>query len=143
MAGFSALAICGGLGAIARVSLDTFIRERIESRHHVRMQKETQTHSHLSRSPRLYLGICTVNFLGAFFFGLLAGMSTTDGTGGLVVPFVLATTGFLGGFTTFSTAMVDIARLLTGCHYLEAAALGVLTCIICVAACAGGYALGA
>ena len=53
-------------------------------------------------------GIWLVNVSGAFLLGLLVGSADAGTLDGDVVR-VLGT-GFLGGFTTFSTWMVDITR---------------------------------
>ena len=51
------------------------------------------------------LGTLTVNITGAFAGGLIMG------TGSLESVTALAAMGFLGGFTTFSTWMVETIRL--------------------------------
>lgn len=51
------------------------------------------------------VGTMTVNLVGAFALGLVAGLDGVE-SGPL-----LALTGFLGGFTTFSTWMVETIRL--------------------------------
>ena len=75
----------GGLGAVARVVLGAAVDARADS-------------------PFPW-GTLAVNVAGAFALGVLAGA----GLGG--DAYVLAATGFLGAFTTFSTWVVD-ARLL-------------------------------
>jgi CrcB protein len=52
-------------------------------------------------------------------------------------------TGFLGGYTTFSTASFETAGLLLDRRPLAAAANGLGVLVMCVAAASGGFALGA
>jgi CrcB protein len=95
--------LLGGLGAAARVVLGAAVDARADS-------------------PFPW-GTLVVNVTGAFALGVLAGA----GLGG--DAYTLASTGFLGAFTTFSTWVVD-ARLLgarLGAANLAAAlALGLL-----------------
>lgn len=50
-------------------------------------------------------GIVVVNVVGCFLAGLVAGAGLPP------APRTLLLTGFLGGFTTFSTAVLDLAQL--------------------------------
>ncbi|KAB7707895.1 fluoride efflux transporter CrcB [Bacillus aerolatus] len=56
------------------------------------------------KEGRFPLGALTVNLLGSFFLGLLAGILPASGQ-------TFAGTGLLGGFTTFSTFSVEAALL--------------------------------
>jgi CrcB protein len=82
------LALAGGLGAVARLVLDGAVRERTEA---------------------TVLGTMLVNLSGSLLLGLVAGLASAS-----VLPeglrLVLGT-GFLGGYTTFSTASVETVRL--------------------------------
>ena len=82
------LALAGGLGAAARFALDGAVRTRWPS--------------------EFPWGILLINVLGSFLLGFLTGLvlDGADGAWRLVLG-----TGFCGGFTTFSTAMVDTVRL--------------------------------
>jgi CrcB protein len=97
------IGLLGGLGAVARVMLGAAVDARARS--------------------AFPWGTLAVNLTGAFALGALVGA----GLGG--DGYVLAATGFLGAFTTFSTWVVD-ARLLgarLGAANLAAAlALGLL-----------------
>ncbi|CAM3737731.1 fluoride efflux transporter FluC [Mesobacillus zeae] len=55
--------------------------------------------------PRFPVGTLTVNLFGSLLLGLLAGTKI----GGPL--YLLAGTGFMGAFTTFSTLNVDLLRL--------------------------------
>ena len=99
------IGLLGGLGACARVLLGAAVDRRA------------------AWAPFFPWGTLAVNLLGAFAIGLLAGA----GLGG--DAYALAATGFLGGFTTFSTWVVD-SRLLVGrpavANLAVALALGLL-----------------
>ncbi|HSJ71559.1 MAG TPA: CrcB family protein [Acidimicrobiia bacterium] len=76
------------------------------------------------------LGTLAVNLTGAFLLGLLVGSGDVDSVA------VIAGAGFLGGFTTFSTWMLETVRL--GLVPLRARAIGNATVML-----AGGLALAA
>ncbi len=85
LAVFLGVGLLGGLGASARFLLDELVSERV---------------------PSVFpAGILTVNLIGAFLIGLLTG-AAVDGDAGRLLA-----TGLLGGFTTFSTWMLDSHRL--------------------------------
>ena len=83
----------GGLGSVARWSLALAV------------QKLAQKTS-LEKFP---LGILTCNVLGCFLIGCLFGYFTNKNAPSWVFP--LLATGFLGGFTTFSTFAKDTHSL--------------------------------
>jgi fluoride exporter len=83
-------ALLGGLGSVARVLLDGAVSPRA--------------------GGRLPLGILAVNVTGAFALGVLFGAGA--GADGLR----LAGVGLLGGYTTFSTWMLDSDRLAEDGH---------------------------
>ncbi len=78
-------AFAGSVGAVARYLLSGAIQRR-------------------TKSP-MPVGTAVVNLLGAFAVGVVVGIDPTP-TGWL-----LAASGFTAGFTTFSTWMVETARL--------------------------------
>jgi CrcB protein len=78
-------ACCGALGAIARFRVDAAVS---------------------SRAPGDFpLGTLAVNLTGAFALGMLIGAAASHR-----LTFILGT-GFAGGYTTFSTWMVESVRL--------------------------------
>lgn len=114
------MALAGGVGASARFVLDGWIR---------------------SRWPTVMpWGTWVVNLLGSLALGLVTGsvLSGADPSWHLV-----GGTGFLGGFTTFSTASVETVRL----WGKGRAVLGFLNLVgmalACVAAAGMGLALTA
>ncbi len=46
--------------------------------------------------------------------------------------YLFVTTGMLSGFTTFSTFSLDVAKLLQNAHYVQAAAISVISLIGCI-----------
>jgi CrcB protein len=82
------VAVAGGLGAVARLVLDGLVRQR------------------LTTYPA---GTLLINLTGSLALGLLAGL----GAAAVLPPSVqlVAGTGFLGGYTTFSAASVETVRL--------------------------------
>ena len=84
------VALAGGLGAVVRFLLDTWI-------------------GHRSQDSAVPLGTMVINVTGSFRLGLLTGwwMFRTGDPGWRLV----LGAGFLGGYTTFSTASVEAARL--------------------------------
>ncbi len=87
---FVLLALAGGLGAASRLLLDGIIRSR--------------------SSATLPWATITINVTGSFLLGLVTGLVTSQ-----VLPEgwqLIAGSGFLGGYTTFSTASFETVRLL-------------------------------
>jgi CrcB protein len=79
------VAVFGALGAVARFRMDAAVSTRLPS--------------------DFPLGTLAVNLTGSFALGILVGATATQR-----VAFLLGT-GFLGGYTTFSTWMVESVRL--------------------------------
>jgi CrcB protein len=64
-------------------------------------------------------GTITVNIVGCFLIGLIAGLVLNKG----IIPKqmeILVVTGFLGGFTTFSAFSLETLKLMQTGHYLNA-----------------------
>lgn len=110
------IALAGGLGAAARLGVD------VAARRHVPASFPWPT--------------ILVNVTGSFLLGLLVGLRAGEDW------LLVAGTGFLGGYTTFSTASVETAGLLLDRRPLAAVANGLGVLVACVAAASGGYALG-
>jgi fluoride exporter len=108
------VALAGGLGAVARFVVDGLVRTRV--------------------SATFPVGTVLINVSGSFVLGLVSGLvlghAAPDGLR-LVVG-----TGFLGGYTTFSTASFETVRLVeqrrVGLALVNAA--GTLVVTVCVAA---------
>ena len=111
------VAVAGGLGAAARFMLDGALTAR------------------LSRS--LPTATLVINLLGSFLLGLVTG-GIDDGAALRAALGV----GFLGGFTTFSTASVELVRLVRAERPAAAAALALTMLGLGVAAAVLGLAVG-
>lgn len=81
----------------------------------------------------LPVGTLTVNVLGAFGLGLVVGAGSLESMAAIVFA------GFFGGFTTFSTWMVETVRL--GLPGRQAMVNIVASVVVGVAAAAVGYTL--
>lgn len=113
------VALAGGLGAGTRYVVDALITPRWQG--------------------RLPVATLTINAVGSLLLGLLTGWA------GEVHPVVrhIVGVGFLGGFTTFSTASVELVRLVLAKRPVEALGLGLLMIVLSLAAAALGVWLGA
>ncbi|WP_159617560.1 fluoride efflux transporter CrcB [Arthrobacter zhaoguopingii] len=116
-----AIAAAGGLGAGARFLLDGMISSRMRS--------------------GFPLGTVLINISGSFLLGLLAGFAASAALERSVV--LVVGTGFLGGYTTFSTASVDTVRLLKAGRWRLALLSGLGTLTAALGAAAAGFALAA
>lgn len=113
------VAVGGGLGAAARFVVDGLVR-----------------HRRPGRTDRLPLATLVVNVTGSLLAGVVLGAQLYAGLGPRWAT--VAAVGFCGGYTTFSTAMVEALDLhRDGDHRAAlAATLGML--VACVAAAALG-----
>lgn len=115
------VAIAGGLGAASRFLVDSLI-------------------AHVNRSS-VPLGTLTINVTGSLALGLITGW-TLSNPGNHTWVVVLGV-GFCGGFTTFSTASVEIVRLAWRGRWTLAALLTITMLVLSLGAAAAGiWALG-
>jgi CrcB protein len=84
------LALAGGVGAAVRFMVDGLIRQRFKT--------------------ALPWGTILINVTGSLVLGFLAGMVMRGHAPESV--FLILGTGFLGGYTTFSTASLETIRLI-------------------------------
>jgi CrcB protein len=82
------LGLAGGLGAGTRFVVDGLVRAWIRT--------------------ALPIGTILINVTGSFLLGLVVGAAAHGASTDLLA---IAGTGFLGGYTTFSTASVETVRL--------------------------------
>ena len=109
------VALAGGLGAMARFVLDSWITARW-------------------RAP-LPVGTIVINVTGSLLLGLLTGWALRSaGSEALAVLGI----GFLGGYTTFSTASVEAARLARSGRGLLAVAHALLMVLLGLGAALSG-----
>jgi fluoride exporter len=113
------MTLAGGFGAASRFAVDGWVKERVTS--------------------QFPWGILLVNVAGSFLLGFLTGLVLDVGAdpGWLLV----LGTGFCGGFTTFSTAMVDTVRLARDGAWRPAAANLCGNVVACLLAAAFGLGL--
>jgi fluoride exporter len=117
------IAVAGGLGAVARFMTDGFFAAR--------------------DSGRIPFGTLTVNLVGSFLLGVLTGLSLSHGT---AAWHLVLGTGFCGGFTTFSTASLEVVRIWADPNNddrLLAIGYGSVTLLAALALAAVGIWLGA
>lgn len=114
-----AVALAGGLGACTRFVVDGLVRQRW---------------SHVLPGATLL-----VNVTGSLVIGMLSGAARWHGLGPTWL--VVTTTGFCGGYTTFSTAMIETVRLIEAREWRWAVANALGGLILCVGAAAAGMAL--
>jgi CrcB protein len=112
------VALLGGVGAATRFVVDGWFRGRWAS--------------------GLPLATMTINVSGSLLIGALAGALST----GALAPtaYTLAATGFCGGYTTFSTASVEVVRLAQAGDTRRAVIAALGTLLLTVAAATLGYA---
>ena len=112
---FAGIAVAGGIGAAARMVLDGLIRSRL-------------------------WGTIAINVSGSLVLGFLTGLAA-----GNLLPtewFLIIGTGFLGGYTTFSTASYETIRLLEQRAWWASAMSGLGTLVLATTAAGLGLLLG-
>lgn len=86
------------------------------------------------------LGILCINMAGGFLMGLLQGAIRRSGSPHVLLYNLLGT-GFLGGFTTFSTFALDTFTLWVGGSPLLSSLNVILNACLCIASAGLGYGL--
>jgi CrcB protein len=115
-----AVAVAGGAGAVARLVLDGALRSRV--------------------AINFPLGTTVINVTGSFLLGLVTGLALAHG---LPVEWrAILGTGFLGGYTTFSTASYETVRLAQQRRYRAAFVNGFGMLVLALAAAGLGLWLG-
>lgn len=112
---FLLAALAGGVGAAVRYLVDVGIARLV--------------------GTRIPWGVVAINITGSFALGLV--------TGGLPEAAFLLGAGFLGGYTTFSTSVLDTVALWRDGSPRAAVLHAAGTLLASVAAAVGGLALGA
>lgn len=115
-----AIGAAGGVGSVARFVLDGVIRARVSS--------------------ALPVGTMLINISGSLLLGVVTGLVLAAA---LPPAWTLVCgTGFLGGYTTFSTASSETVRLLQADRPTAALLSGAGTAVTALAAAGAGLALG-
>lgn len=117
----AAMVVAGGLGAVTRFIVDGVVASRWHG--------------------SIPLGTFTINVTGSLLLGLVTGWALAAGAAEAWT--LVLGTGFLGGYTTFSTAMVESARLIRAGRPREALGLLGVTWVGALAAAGVGVLLGA
>jgi CrcB protein len=94
-----------------------------------------------ARTGSFPLGTFTVNILGSFFFGLIYVLAQKKMHINAEIR-LIALTGFIGSFTTFSTYAFDTAKLLRSAEWMTAAGNIFGHTILGVAALVAGVLIG-
>jgi CrcB protein len=113
------LGLAGGLGAGTRFIVDGLVRSKVRT--------------------ALPVGTIAINVTGSFLLGLVAGAVIVHAAP--VELQAIAGTGFLGGYTTFSTASFETVRLIQSRRTGLALLHGIGTAAAAVGAAAAGLAL--
>jgi CrcB protein len=114
------VSVAGGLGAAARLVLNGLLSARFRFAYPV--------------------GTTVINVTGSLLLGLITGLAISHG-----LPqqwHLILGSGFLGGYTTFSTASFETVRLLQARRYASAVANGLGMLVLSVLAAAAGLWLG-
>ncbi|MFB6609078.1 fluoride efflux transporter CrcB [Agromyces sp. NPDC056379] len=117
---FLLVVVGGGLGAGVRFVLDGLIRSRVRT--------------------GFPWATTVINVSGSFALGVIIGATLAN-----LLPPELALvlgTGFLGGYTTFSTASYETVQLIRQRRFASSFISGVLMLVFSLAAAAGGLWLG-
>lgn len=115
-----ALSVAGGLGAVVRLVFDGFLRSRVK--------------------VAFPLGTTVINVTGSLLLGFVTGLALTH-----AMPLewrLILGTGFLGGYTTFSTASFETVRLAQEGRYAAALGNGLGMFALAVLAAGAGLWLG-
>jgi CrcB protein len=114
------MGLFGGLGAVTRFFVDGLIRSRVRSVGSI--------------------GTIVINVTGAIALGFIAGLVSAH-----VAPpdwQLIVGTGFLGGYTTFSTSSFETVRLIQQGRVRLALSLALTQLVLSLAGAASGYLLG-
>ena len=114
------VALCGGFGAVARFVVDGLVRGRVRSIGSV--------------------GTVVINVTGAIALGIIAGLVAVH----VARPDwqIVIGTGFLGGYTTFSTTSFETVRLIQQGRFRLAIGLALSQLALALAGATGGYVIG-
>jgi CrcB protein len=115
------VAAAGGVGSVARFVLDGLVRARVRT--------------------SVPMGTMVINVSGSLLLGFLTGLVLFH-----AVPQdwrIVLGTGFLGGYTTFSTASIETVRLVLDGQYRSALVNGFGMLLLTLAAAAAGFGIAA
>jgi CrcB protein len=121
--------LLGGLGALLRYGVDMGVMKKFKARNEKRVVRR-DFETNIGRISRFDfpLGIVIVNISACLLVGLLTGWALAhtgafatlpEAASAATVKYLLGS-GFLGGYSTFSTASLDGVRLLEQKRYVAA-----------------------
>ena len=138
---WAGLAVAGGLGALARFTVDARVSAAVARR---RGALTGRTRRGTRWAAAIPLGTIAVNLTACLLLGLLAGLAAAPSWPSWIDAVV--GTGFLGGYSTFSTACLEAARLLLdgrgGAALMHALAMTAGTLLAAVVGMAVGMEVG-
>ena len=114
------LVLAGGLGSVCRFALDGVLRSRVR--------------------VAFPVGTVVINVSGSLVLGLLTGLTLAHAAPEALR--LVVGTGFLGGYTTFSTASVETVRLVQAGRIRAALLNGLGSLVVTAGAAALGLTLG-
>jgi len=117
---FVLLSVAGGVGAIVRFVLDGFIRAHLHT--------------------KFAWATTIINVSGSLVLGFLTGL-TVEHLVSTDISYVIGT-GFLGGYTTFSTASYETVQLIKKGRYGESFISGIVMLVLALAAAGLGLWIG-
>lgn len=137
------LCLAGGLGAGCRFEVDARVSAWAASRARHRRERRRDRTGADPQHP-VPLGTIAVNATACLLLGLLSGWSALTSSPAPLAARLTAVlgTGFLGGYSTFSTASVEAARLLLAGRARAAAAHSGIMVALSVAALTLGMLVG-
>ena len=130
------MALAGGLGAYGRYRTELALKNAIADRALIPVKPGAGVLRHTAPAWPIIL----INIVGSFVAGLLVARVSSE-------VWLIAGTGLLGGWTTFSTAMVDVFQALSASNRArgvqDAVMIAVIGLVTSVAAALVGLTLGA
>jgi len=117
---FLLLSVAGGVGAVVRFIVDGFLRAHLKT--------------------TFAWATTIINVSGSLVLGFLTGL-TVEHLVSTDISYVIGT-GFLGGYTTFSTASYETVQLIKKGRYGESFISGVVMLILALAAAGIGLWIG-
>lgn len=120
-----AVSIAGGLGASARYGIDVLSKRLVPAPSDV---------------PRFPWRLWLINVSGSFVIGIVAGLFLESDS--LPLWGLVASTGFLGGYTTFSSVSYETVRLVQAGQIVAGATHAFLLLLVSFGAATVGVVLG-
>lgn len=134
------LALAGGAGAVCRFEVDAAVARARLRRHAARAPRPDGPQTRESLLAGVPLGTLVVNASACLLLGLLTGWLSSSGS---APALAVLGTGFCGGYSTFSTACVEAARLIRSSRPVAGAGLALVMTLVCQGTAVVGLLAGA